>query len=200
MTISPIAIIILAAGESTRMRLPKQLLPYKRKSLLQRAVDEALASKAQSVHVVLGAHADQIRRSVSMDNVTVVLNEKWGEGMSSSIRAGVGALRPDIEAAMIALCDQPYLSSTVINELIDRYLASGKPIVACEYDGLPGVPALFAKRYFTELTSLRGDSGARRIIQSHENDALLIPFSEGSVDLDTPEEYRSFIERSLKNR
>ncbi len=182
------------------MRLPKQLLPYKRKSLLQRAVDEALASKAASVQVVLGAHADEIQRSVAMDKATVVLNRSWSEGMSSSIRAGVSALPPDMEAAIVALCDQPFLSSTVFNELIDKYTASGKSIVACEYDGLPGVPALFAKRYFAELASLRGDSGARRIIQSHENDAILIPFSEGSVDLDTPEEYRNFIERSLKNR
>ncbi len=193
-----VAVIVLAAGASTRMRLTKQLLPFKRKNLLQYTIDEASNSKAGSVVLVLGAHAEEIRRSVRAEKALVVLNESWSEGMGASIRTGIKALPPSVEAAIISLCDQPLLTSSVFDALVDAWVSSGKPIVASEYDGSPGVPALFARKYFPELTALQGDTGARRVINAHLEDAVLVPFAGGSIDLDTPEEYSNFILRKFE--
>ncbi len=180
------------------MHLPKQLLPYKRKNLLQHTLDEATASKSGSVYIVLGAHAKQIQKSVRNEKAQIVLNHDWVEGMSSSIRTGIQALPESIDAAIISLCDQPLLTSIVFDGLIEKFLSSGKAIIACEYGGSPGVPVLFARKYFSELALLQGDSGARTIIQSHRHDATFIQFPDGDVDLDTPEEYKEFIERGFK--
>jgi molybdenum cofactor cytidylyltransferase len=197
MTNPSIAIIILAAGASRRMHLPKQLLPYKRKTLLQYTIDEAAKSKAGFVFFVLGANAAEIQKSIHAENAHMVLNEAWPEGMGSSIRAGIAALPDSVDAAIISLCDQPLLCSFVFDSLIDTFISSGKSIVASEYAGSPGVPVLFARKHFPELAALQGDSGARSIIEAHHEDTALIQFTGGSVDLDTPEEYKKFILRKL---
>jgi molybdenum cofactor cytidylyltransferase len=193
MTNPSIAIIILAAGASTRMHLPKQLLPHGRKNLLQHIIDEAAKSKAGSIFFVLGANAAQIQKSICAEKAHMVMNESWPEGMSSSIRAGIAALPQSVDAAIISLCDQPLLSSVVFDGLIDTFASSGKSIVASEYDASPGVPVLFARKHFSELAALQGDSGARKIIQSHREDAAFVQFVGGSIDLDTPDEYKKFI-------
>jgi len=198
MTNPSIAIIILAAGASRRMGLPKQLLPFKRKNLLQHAIDEAAKSKASTVYFVLGANAAEIQKSIGAEKAQLVLNESWPEGMSSSIRAGIAALPDTVGAAIISLCDQPLVSSSVFDGLIDAFVSSGKPIIASEYAGSPGVPVLFARKHFAELAALRGDSGARKVIESHRQDTTLVGFTGGSVDLDTPEEYKKFILRKLE--
>lgn len=181
------------------MRLPKQLLPYKRKNLLQRTIDEALASRATAVYVVLGAHAAEIQKSVRTDKVTILMNRHWEEGLSSSIRTALESLPDSIDAAIVSLCDQPLLVTSVFNDLMDQFGASGRSIVACEYDGSPGVPVLFARKYFPELSALRGDVGARAIVQAHRDDVALVPFADGAVDLDTPEEYQHFMQRGFRH-
>ncbi|HTP12429.1 MAG TPA: nucleotidyltransferase family protein [Bacteroidota bacterium] len=193
-----VAIIILAAGASRRMRLPKQLLPFRRKNLLQYTIDEAAESKASTLCIVLGASADEIRKSIRVQKGSIVMNDSWPEGMSSSIRMGIASLPSTIDAAIISLCDQPHLKSSVFNQLMDAFVSSGKSIVASEYDGSPGVPALFANKHFPELSALSGDSGARKIIDAHRGDVELVSFEGGSVDLDTPEEYRQFIVRKFE--
>jgi molybdenum cofactor cytidylyltransferase len=193
MTPPSIAIIVLAAGESARMRLPKQLLPYKGKSLLRYTVDQALASKANNVLVVLGANASQIEKALHQTTVTVTINTHWTEGMGSSIRAGIAALSESTEGAIISLCDQPFLTATVFDSLIESF-NSGESITACEYDDSIGVPALFSRKYFPQLLKLRGEAGARRVIEMHKSDAAFIQFPQGSVDIDTPEDYRKFLE------
>jgi molybdenum cofactor cytidylyltransferase len=198
MTTHKIALIILAAGESSRMRLPKQLLPYKSKSMLQHTVDEAVASKAHSVYTVLGANADQIAAKLRTLRIQVITNPDWEEGIGSSIRAGVAALPDEVDGAIISLCDQPMIRSTIYNDLIDAHLFSRKPIVACEYENTRGVPALFAKPLFPDLTSLRGHQGAKTIILKDAGAVTAIPFEGGNVDIDTPEDYRKLIEREFK--
>jgi molybdenum cofactor cytidylyltransferase len=198
MTNPSIAIIILAAGASRRMRLPKQLLPYKRKGLLQHTIDEATKSKAASVFFVLGANATEIQKSIRSERAHLVLNEAWPEGMSSSIRAGIAALPDSVDAAIISLCDQPLLCSSVFDGLIDTFVSSGRSIVASEYAGSPGVPVLFARKHFPEIAALHGDLGARTIIEAHRENAALVPFTGGSVDIDTPDDYKKFILRNLE--
>ena len=193
-----IAIIILAAGKSGRMGLPKQLLPIKGKSLLQRTIDQAGASKASDVCIVLGAEAAEIQKKIREGSFRIVMNHHWTEGMSSSIRAGISALPESIEAAIISLCDQPFLSSQIFDVLIDTFATSHKSIVTCEFDGSVGPPVLFSRIHFPQLSSLEGDAGAKRIVLQHEEDVARVPFPLGSVDLDTAEDYKKFIRKDLK--
>lgn len=198
MTNPTIAILILAAGGSTRMRLPKQLLPFKRRSLLQLTIDEAAASKAQSVYVILGASAELIQKSLRSSKAQILLNQNWPEGMSSSIRTAINALPDSVDAAIISLCDQPLLTSAIFDKLIDTHSTLQKPIVACEYEGSVLPPVLFSRKCFSHLKSLQGDAGAKSVVLHHQDDVARVSFADGSIDLDTPEDYQTFVENGLR--
>lgn len=189
-----IAIIILAAGASTRMGQPKQLLPYQGRSLLQHTVESAIASLCQPVIVVLGANAQQISTQVNQDLVQIVENPQWNLGMSTSIRSGISALNhysQNIEAAVITVCDQPYISTEMINNLISAYFATKKPIVASQYAQTLGVPALFNRNLFPELLELNADTGAKYLIKKYREQVLAVNFPLGAIDIDTPKDYEN---------
>ncbi len=190
---STIGLVILAAGASTRMGAPKQLLYYQGCSLLRHLAEEAIASECQPTVVVLGAYAEQIKPEISQLPVQVVENMQWALGMSASIRAGIKALNgscQNLEAVVIVLCDQPFVSSQIINQLIESYHSTGKPIIASEYAGTLGVPALFSKSCFSELTTLRGSEGVKQVIKKHVHQVFGIPFPAGAIDIDTPKDYQ----------
>jgi molybdenum cofactor cytidylyltransferase len=187
-----IGLIVLAAGASTRMGTPKQLLLYQGRSFVRHTVEVAVASICQPIIIVLGANAQRIKPEVSHFPVQIVENQQWSEGMSSSIRVGIEALNavnPELEAVAIALCDQPFISSQIINQLVEAYYLTGKPIVACEYAGTLGVPALFSRTLFPELMALKTSQGAKQIINKHRHEVVGVPFPEGAIDIDTPEDY-----------
>ena len=181
---SPIAIVLLAAGESSRLGRPKQLLRYKGKSLLAHMVEIALASKADSTYVVLGAHLQELKSELDDPRVYIVENKDWQAGMSSSLQAGIKALPAVTHAALILLCDQPLTTTILLDTIISTYRSSGYPIVACEYASTVGVPALFSRRFFQEFLVLSGDKGAKQIIQRHARDVVTVPFPDGAVDID----------------
>ncbi|GAX40591.1 4-diphosphocytidyl-2C-methyl-D-erythritol synthase [Tolypothrix sp. NIES-4075] len=189
MTNPTIGIIILAAGASTRMGKPKQLLPYQGRSLLRHITEVAIASKNQPVIVVLGANAEIIKPEICQLPVQIVENLQWASGMSSSIQAGVNALGQNVEAVAIALCDQPFVSVQVINQLVEAYRLTNKAIVACEYANTLGVPALFHHSFFSELMTLKQGEGAKQIIKKYINQVTSIPFLQGKIDIDTPDDY-----------
>ncbi|WP_017721223.1 nucleotidyltransferase family protein [Kamptonema formosum] len=192
-----VGLVLLAAGASTRMGTPKQLLLYQGRSLLRHSAEVAVASKCRPVAVVLGASAGLLRNEVRHLSVRVVENEQWAEGISSSIRRGIEALNAgptELEAVVIMLCDQPFVSAESINKLVDTYSLSGQPIVASEYAGTLGVPALFSRRLFSELASLSGDRGAKDIIRNYSQYVACIPFSEGATDIDTLEDFERLCE------
>ncbi|MBD2356784.1 nucleotidyltransferase family protein [Tolypothrix sp. FACHB-123] len=189
-----IAIIILAAGASSRMGQPKQLLPYQGRSLLQHTVESAIASLCNPVIVVLGANAQQIRSQVNQNLVQIVENPQWHLGMSTSIRSGISALNnysQNIEAAVITVCDQPYISTEIINNLIAAYSSTKKPIVASQYAETLGVPALFSRQFFPELLELNKDTGAKYLIKKYRDLVLTVNFPLGSIDIDTPQDYET---------
>ena len=192
MSVSEIGIIILAAGGSTRLGKPKQLVEYEGKSLLRRSVETALTSECESVVVVLGFDADELAKGVGDLPVRTVRNESWADGISSSIRAGLARLlltNPDIAAVVVMLCDQPHVNGKTITSLITTYRSIGTPIVAAEYDGVVGVPALFDREMFNELMNLEGDAGARVVIRQNVGDKLAtISLPEAGFDVDTPED------------
>ena len=187
-------IVILAAGSSTRLGKPKQLLPYNDKNLLQQTVNAAVYSNANSVFVVLGASADLISKEIVKMNAHIIENKEWEEGMASSIRVGLNTLQkisPLAEAIIFMVCDQPYVSSSLLNDLIHTQRETGKPIVTCNYGEAIGPPALFHKFLFNELMQLKGDAGARKIIQQHSDEVATILFTKGKIDIDTNEDYEA---------
>src|SRR4051794_2658790 len=179
---------------------PKQLLRFEGETLLRRAARAALETRARAVVVVLGFCADALQEEiVALDALTVV-NQAWPEGMSSSIRCGLrralDAAAPDqIEAAILMLCDQPFVTSDVLRRLIDAYQAKQALLVASEYEARGektlGVPALFSRDLFPELMALHGAEGAKRIIARYWAEAARVAVPEAAFDVDTPDDYRA---------
>jgi molybdenum cofactor cytidylyltransferase len=190
-------LILLAAGASNRLEsFPKQLLEFRGKTLIRRAVENALASECGKICVVLGAGAEKIKREISDLPIEIVVNENWQTGMSSSLKCGLEKLlelAPNISAAIVTLGDQPLIDSTIINRLIEVFLESQAPIVAAEYAETIGVPALFARSMFDELTNLSADAGAKQIIKKYAASVEKISVPEAAFDIDTREDYENLL-------
>ena len=185
-------IVILAAGASTRLGEPKQLLQYNGKTLLDHSVNEAVNAKADAVVVILGKNADLFKNEIHKEKASVLINKDWEEGMASSVRLGLASLlkiKPYIDSVIFMVCDQPHISASVLNELIATQQKTTKQIVTCNYGGTIGPPALFHKKYFRELAKLNGDIGAKNIIQQNMHDVATVLFPEGKIDIDTKEDY-----------
>ncbi len=188
--------VILAAGASTRMGRPKQLLRVGDRTLIRRTVDTVLASPAWPVAVVLGAHADAVRTEIARLPVLAVENREWAEGLASSIRTGVrilDAFSLSLDAAILVLADQPRLSADSLRRLAEAHLREGRSIVAAHYSGHAGPPALFARRHFAELMALSGADGARPLFTRHAGELATVPLPELATDLDTPADYQAFL-------
>lgn len=193
------AIIILAAGSSSRMGRPKQLLQYRGKPLLQHTIDEALGTGVEHIVVILGAHAVKIKENIKKKGVTLLENPDHEEGMASGICMGVHYLTNDREnmkeGILIMLCDQPFVNSGLLVRLIKKQQVTGSGIIASSYKGIKAVPAVFHKNVFPELLSLKGDRGAKSIIRKYGKETETIDFPEGHIDIDTPEDYRTLTDR-----
>jgi len=176
------------------MGRPKQLLPYNGKSLLEHTVDAANDADANPVIVVLGANAVLLEKEIEEKKVHVVENKEWKEGMASSVRCGLDTLlhiAPSSDALIIMVCDQPFVSSSLLNELIATQKNTSKPIVTCQYENATGPPALFHKIIFPDLLALKGDAGARKIIEQRTSDVATVLFKQGSIDIDTEADYKA---------
>ncbi|WP_057936391.1 nucleotidyltransferase family protein [Algoriphagus resistens] len=185
-------IIILAAGESTRLGYPKQIAQFNGKTLLQLAIDAANDSKADKRVLVMGAFRDEIKKTFPGASIPNIPNPHFQKGMSSSIKVGMEYMlkfnRPD--QVIIMLCDQPFVDAKILNKLIATQKKEGKGIVACAYSKTVGVPILFSEAYFKELMELAGDEGAKNIALAHEDDLVTVSFPRGKVDIDTEEDLR----------
>jgi molybdenum cofactor cytidylyltransferase len=187
-----VGLMILAAGASTRMGTPKQLLTYRGCTLIRHMAEVAIASVCQPIAIVLGANGERIKPEISQLPLQIVENQQWQEGMSSSIQVGLEALlavNQHLDAVAIALCDQPFVSPQTLNQLVEAYHFTGKPIIASEYAGTFGVPALFSHTLFSELMNLKNTEGAKQLIKRHIHEVFSIPFPNGAIDIDTPKDY-----------
>jgi CTP:molybdopterin cytidylyltransferase MocA len=173
--VSGVAAVILAAGASSRLGSPKQLVVWDGETLLERAVRVTREAGLSPVVVVLGASAEEIRQRCALGDALVIVNERWAEGMGSSIRAGIEALG-EVEGCMIMTCDMPMVTAGHLRML----MASGT-MVASRYAGRLGVPAYFPEVTFPELLRLQGDAGARDLLGC----AGAIELAGGEMDIDT---------------
>lgn len=193
MTNSRTAILILAAGSSSRLGLPKQLLQLDQRSLLRSIAETAIGLHPAEVIVVLGFESDRMKHELDGLPVRIVLNQIWQEGIASSITKGIGAIPPSIEAALIALCDQPFIPSSHFSRLIAACSAE-HPIAATAYETVPGVPSCFHRSVFPELLELAGESGAKQIILKRRQEVVTLSCPEAIVDIDTMADYRKHLD------
>ena len=185
---SILSCIILAAGGSTRMGRPKQLLPYRGQTLLRRVAELALALPLQEIVVVLGHRPEDMQTELEGLPVRSTHNPDWPRGMGSSIAAGMAAIDPEAKAVLILLVDQPKVTPALAERIIHAYEA-GSELVVADYGNTIGVPALFGSSYFDALRKLDTQGGAKQILQAHAEQASRIPFPGGKFDVDTPEDY-----------
>ena len=194
----PIGIIILAAGASQRMGTPKQtLLLENDKSMLRHTAEVALATNHRPVVVVVGANKKDVVPELKDLPLTIVDNPKWQEGMASSVKMGLAATymtERNLEAVFMLVCDQPYVTAALLEQMLVIYHESGKKAVACRYGDAWGVPVLLGPSLFSELTYLEGDQGAKPLLKKYLDDVAWVAFDQGSIDLDTPEDYQRFRE------
>ncbi len=186
-----IAAVILAAGASTRLGKPKQLIRIENESLLRRTVRLALESGCAPVFVVLGYEAERMRTELDGLGAIIVVNEQWAEGMGSSLRRGmeaVLAMEPQPAGVMLLVCDQPELTVNLLGRLRTQHGASETRITASGYADRAGVPAIFGREFFAELIAVEGDRGAREVIRRHADRVSTIPWPEGEIDLDEPDD------------
>ena len=187
-----IGAVILAAGPSSRMDTPKQILQFRGETLVRRAASAAIEAGCWPVVVVTGAHAVATRDALRGLDVREAQNKKWESGMSSSLRVGIETLvtmAPRVNAIVLMLCDQPFVTREIIAALVGAYRETDRAIVASAYGGSYGVPALFGRKYFAELTTLEGALGAKQVIQKHIAEVQLLDFPQGEIDIDTPDDF-----------
>jgi molybdenum cofactor cytidylyltransferase len=180
--------IVLAAGASTRFGSAKQLVRIAGRPLLQTAVTRAVEVAGTAVTVVLGAHAAELTPLLTHSQSSVIINREWREGIASSIRAGVARLPPSCTAVLLTLVDQAAVTSEDLKRLVGAWRRQPDYIVAARYGTTTGVPAIFPRSSFSDLQSLRGDVGARHLLQRNPDRVVRVPMGRAAIDIDTPED------------
>ena len=183
--------LVLGAGASQRFGPPKQLLPYRGTTMLGWVVDQAQrATGLDEVVVVLGRAADQLRNQVDFGAARVVENPVFGEGCSSSYRAGIGAINPKSAAIMIILGDRPGVTPEIIDRLANEWRAQDAPIALCSYQGRKGHPMIFAQSMFAELVGLHGDKAAWKLVDANASAVQEVGFATPYPDdINTSEDF-----------
>lgn len=185
---SSLHVIVLAAGASSRLGQPKQLVHVGGRPALHRVVSSATGLAGHSVTVVIGSQANELSRLLAHSPASLIVNRQWEEGIASSIRCGLSALPAGCDAVLILLGDQLAVTSDDLKRLAAAWNDQESAIAAATYDQHVGVPAIFPRTFFSELTELRGDQGARRILERNSYRLIRVPMPNASIDLDTPED------------
>lgn len=190
-----ISTIILAAGESSRLGQPKQLLKYENQTLIERIVSIVSAMNFEKNIVVLGAFANEIKSVLTADKVEIIMNEDWKKGMSSSLQKGL-EVAENSDAVLVLLSDQPFINAALINEIIEKAKNTNFPIIATKYKEVLGVPTLFKQSIFEELKSLNASVGAKKIIKQYaqNNQVDFVDFEKAAIDIDTMADYERLLE------
>lgn len=192
-----ISTLILAAGSSSRLGRPKQLLRFKGKTLIERITQVAL-SVSDQVLIVLGANETLIRPHLealvlaNTSKLEISFNADWEEGMGKTLSFGVEKLAKNADAILVLLSDQLFVDEVLLRKMMQTFAESNLPIVACEYAEQLAVPILFDKTVFADLMSLSGDKGAKVLLKKYSDKLGSVPFPLGICDVDTPEDLKKF--------
>jgi molybdenum cofactor cytidylyltransferase len=191
-----LAAVILAAGGSSRMGQPKQLLKFRGTSLLRRAIETAFAVPADQVIVVLGHAADQLMLECQATSATVVLNDQWQEGVSTSLRGGLAAVSSEARGVFIYPADMPLVTPEALRELAHRQQISGRPAAMTEAGGIRGVPVFITRSLFPALMIQEGDVGGAQYLRGHPEAVEAVHFDDPDLvrDVDRPEDYARLLE------
>ncbi|WP_216859125.1 nucleotidyltransferase family protein [Hymenobacter citatus] len=193
-----VGVLLLAAGSSSRLGRPKQLLPYEGQSLLRRAATTAVEAVLGPVVVVTGAlHAELLPELTGLP-VRVVHCPTWQAGMGASLKTGLAQLQlqqhqPAPTSILVLLCDQPHITPTLLRQLVVVQLATQQPIVATEYNSVRGVPVLFAESVLPLLQALPDAAGAQQLLRQHPEWVATVPFPAGAIDVDTEAHYAALV-------
>jgi len=180
--------IVLAAGASTRFGSAKQLVRIAGRPMLHATVTRAVEVAGNAVIVVLGARAEELAPLLSHSPASIVINREWREGLASSIRAGVARLPAACSGAMLLLADQAAVTAEDLRRLAGAWRRQTAYVAAAVYGATVGVPAIFPRASFPNLLQLRGDQGARALIQRNPDRVVRVPMESAGVDIDTPED------------
>lgn len=187
------AAVILAAGAARRFGRPKQLLEIRGETLVSRACRIAAEAGCRPVIAVLGAYADDIRKRGLPPGVTETINERWAEGMGTSLARGIAeAAREGADAALVLLADQPDVEPATLEAMTALLADPAVSIVWCRQGGTPGPPVLFAARHFPELMQLHGDEGGRSLIRRHPAAVATLDLPGPRRDIDDEAAWRAF--------
>jgi len=188
---SRISAVILAAGTSTRMGAVKQLLQVDGRPLLQHVLDKVRASAIGEIILVLGHAADAIRQELDLEQINLVINGDYRQGMGSSLKVGLSAVDPQAKAAIVVLADQPFVRPATLDRLIRQHSRTGVQIVIPTYHGFRGNPVLLDRSVFPEVMGLAGDVGCRAIFGDHDEGIVKVPVEDVGIllDIDQPGDY-----------
>jgi molybdenum cofactor cytidylyltransferase len=191
-----ISIVILAGGRSKRMGATKQLLPWGKGTILQHVINTAVSANPAEIIVVLGHNADKIAKALKGQQVKIVVNNEFNKGMSSSLKTALRYVSPQSDTYIFMLGDQPLVTAETLNLLISRHYSSQYGITVPVYQGEKGRPVVIASKYKEELMTLKGEIGAKQVIDNHPDDVLEVPVESKGVivDIDTQEEYKKYLE------
>lgn len=190
----PAAALVLAAGNSSRLGRPKQLLIFQHETLLHRAVRTALAAGCAPVIVVTGALTTELHQAVADLPCQAVPNPGWAAGMGASIRAGLAGL-PAGSAVLVMSCDQPLITAEQLQQLLRQQQQTAAPAAAAAYAGTFGIPAVFAPAAVADLRALRPKQGAKPLLASYGPALALVPIADAAFDVDTPAAYEALLAR-----
>lgn len=185
-----VAAIIIAAGPSSRLGQPKQLVTLDDETLLQRTIRIAQEAGANPVFVVLGAHREQIESRTDFSSSIVVTNPDWEEGMASSIRVGIESLdkQPETAGVLLLICDQLAVTAEHLGQMLVAFEQNPSNLIASRYAGKRGIPAIFPSTAFAKLLALRGDKGARELLSGPDQRVIEVPLENGGFDIDSPQD------------
>lgn len=197
---SNISILLLAAGASRRMGQAKQLLTWQDTSLIEHQI-KTLLPLGVSIHVILGAYAEKILPHIQKFPVSIHVNSHWEKGMGTSLSFGVQHIvenTTNIAGILIALVDQPLLTTLNFKSLIDTFTPNQQQIICSKSDkGWSGPPIIFDRCYFEELMQQEGDNGAKNVIKKHKKAITFLTLGAVLEDVDTPQAFAKAITRQF---
>lgn len=186
------AILVLAAGTSSRLGRPKQLVEIGNSNLLSHTIDAASSTPNADVHIILGAYSTEILDEIKIDH-PVHINPNWAKGMGNTIAFGISQIKCfEYQAVILTVCDQPYLEATHFEQLVHLYENDSKDIIVSKYRSGNGPPSLFSAQHFDQLGSLEGDLGAKSVVKNNLENVGFIDFKRGNIDIDQEEDLSLF--------